>query len=331
MNRITRLAFAAAAFAALAACGQDEAADETAAAEPAETVEPAAVEEADAAPAALERLQAPISGCDRACLTGLMDDYLAALEAGDPSALPLAPGARMTEDQVDIAPGEGIWASDVAPAGYRFDIIDVRAKVAASLVKLMENGQPVLMAVRLITDEGEIQGVESMVVRNAEEGMIYRIDAIDTLSDAMAYTPTDAERNTRAEMVDAATRYPKGLQIGSFVESDVPFSDDAYRFENGQLMAGPGCTFFQGCEHIKEQTIPTLPDLTYRVAAVDEEQGVVLIRMDFGPGSVFASPDRPEGQSLSVFEAFKVYGGQVHAVEAFMEMKPADQPLGWNY
>jgi hypothetical protein len=31
-----------------------------------------------------------------------------------------------------------------------------------------------------------------------------------------------------------------------------------------------------------------------------------------------------------VFEAFKVYGGQIHAVEAFMKTKPAEQPLGWD-
>ncbi len=33
-------------------------------------------------------------------------------------------------------------------------------------------------------------------------------------------------------------------------------------------------------------------------AAVDEKQSVVLIRMDFGPGSVFPAPGRPKGQSL---------------------------------
>jgi hypothetical protein len=114
------------------------------------------------------------------------------------------------------------------------------------------------------------------------------------------------------------------------VSVDAPFAADAYRFENGRLMAGPGCTFFPGCDHIKTQRLPTLSKLVYRVAAVDEEQGVVLIRMDFGPGSVFEAPDRPKGQSLSVFEAFKVYGGEIHAVEAFMKTKPAEQPLGWD-
>ena len=65
-------------------------------------------------------------------------------------------------------------------------------------------------------------------------------------------------------------------------------------------------------------------------ATKGEGAGIHALRMDFGPGSVFERPGGPKGQSLSVFEAFKVYGGKIHAVEAFMKVKPADQPLGWE-
>jgi len=46
------------------------------------------------------------------------------------------------------------------------------------------------------------------------------------------------------------------LKIGSFVKVDAPSASDAYRFENGQLMAGPECKFIAGCENMKEQRIP---------------------------------------------------------------------------
>jgi len=36
--------------------------------------------------------------CDRACLEGFVDQYLAALVASDPSKLPLARNARYTEN-----------------------------------------------------------------------------------------------------------------------------------------------------------------------------------------------------------------------------------------
>jgi len=273
----------------------------------------------------------PHGGCGRGCLTTLMTDYLRALQTGNASALKVAAPVHFTEDQSDRVFGkEGIWASRVELTGYRFDIIDVRAGTAAALVKVKIGGTPALLALRLLTLDGRIAGVESLLVHSRDEGMIFKIDAIDKVSAAMTYTPSAQQRNSREEITAAASHYPRGLQAGSFMKVDAPFAEDAYRFENGQLMAGPGCTFFKGCEHIKSQQIPTLAKLVYRIAAVDEEQGVVLIRMDFGPGSVFEAPNRPKGQSLSVFEAFKVYGGQIHAVEAFMKVKPADQPLGWN-
>jgi hypothetical protein len=33
---------------------------------------------------------------------------------------------------------------------------------------------------------------------------------------------------------------------------------------------------------------------------------------------------------LVTFEAFKVYGGQVHAAEAIFEAQPAEGPFGWE-
>jgi hypothetical protein len=103
----------------------------------------------------------------------------------------------------------------------------------------------------------------------------------------MLYKPEPAQLNSREEMIRIASLYPEGLKTGSFVMVDVPFTETAYRLENGQLMAGPGCTFFPGCDGIKNQRIPTLVGITYKVGAVDEEYGVVLLRMDFGPGATF--------------------------------------------
>jgi hypothetical protein len=49
--------------------------------------------------------------------------------------------------------------------------------------------------------------------------------------------------------------------------------------------------------------------------------------MDFGPGSL---PGPPPPRSLVTFEAFKIYCGQVHAVEAMFEGMPANTPSGWR-
>ena len=48
--------------------------------------------------------------------------------------------------------------------------------------------------------------------------------------------------------------------------------------------------------------------------AVDEEMGVVAIRMNFGPGSTFQG-----GSELDVFHSFKIYDGVMRAADSFFE------------
>ena len=136
-----------------------------------------------------------------------------------------------------------------------------------------------------------------------------------------------AQRASRAEAIRLAEFYPAGLEIGSFVTVNAPFAKDAYRFENGRLMAGKGCVFRPpSCEDIKGQEVTKHPGLTYRVIAVDEELGITLLRMNFGP----AAGRYGEGHGLMVWEAFKVYGGEIHGVEAFMKVMPVAEPSGWD-
>lgn len=264
--------------------------------------------------------------CDRACLKGTIDQYLDALVKHDPSLLPLAPSARYTEDHKDAVLGAGTWQSIEKLGDFRQDLLDPQSSNAGVHVLAYENGMPVLIAARLKVEGGQVTEIESTVVRNREEGMIFNTDAIKAASAAMNLTPTAAQRNTREEMIELALRYPEGLRVGSFVTSNAQFSASAYRFENGQLMAGPGCTFLQGCDKIREQRLPTLAGIKAQVAAVDEEQAIVWLRMNFGPGSLM----RGEGE-LSVWEMFKIYDGKIQAVEAFMEEVPKDTPFGWEY
>jgi hypothetical protein len=221
--------------------------------------------------------------------------------------------------------GEGLWQTASKLRTFRQDILDVKQNTAASLVVIEEGSTPALFSLRLKIANRKITEVETMVVRTQAEGMIFQIDAVQTPSKAMNLELTPAQRNTREEAIGIATKYPAGLKIGSFVTADTQFASDTYRFENGRLMAGPGCTFFKGCDNIKTQRIPTLSGIKYREPIVDEEQGIVLLRMNFGPGSV-RGPD----PVLVPWEIFKVYGGQIHAVEAFMKVFPASMGTGWE-
>lgn len=258
-----------------------------------------------------------------------MTRYLDALVAKSHASLPLAPDVRFTEDGRELQVGEGLWKTISGRRPYRVDFVDAREGVAAVHAVLEENGSPVLVAARLKVEERRITEIETMVVRNAAEGVLWAPENLNSPTEKMRYRPQASERMPREEMVEIARRYPAGLRAGSFVTADVPFAPDAYRFENGVRMAGPGCTFQPpGCENMRTQRIPTLPDVKERLVAVDEEMGTVLFYLDFGRGSLPGA--KFEGQSLVTFEAFKVYGGQVHAAEAIFEAAPLALGSGWD-
>jgi hypothetical protein len=264
------------------------------------------------------------ASCDRDCLRGWITRYLDAMVAHNPAALPLAPNARFTEDTKDLKLGEGLWKGASKLRGYRQDILDVRQSVAASQVIVEEAGMPVMLMLRLKIADGKLSEIETMAVRSRAEGAIFNPENLITARPAMSAEPPPGQLASRDEAIRLAMFYPAGLKIGDFVKVDAPFAADAYRLENGAIMAGVGCAR-AGCEDIKAQKIMEHPGLTTRVVAVDEELGITLLRINFGETNSYGA-----GNALFVWEAFKVFGGQIHAVEAFMEIMPAAAGSGWD-
>jgi hypothetical protein len=266
------------------------------------------------------------SNCDRKCLQGIVTQYLDAMVAHKPDSLPTAPNVRFTEDTQVLKLGEGLWKNASKIRAYRQDFLDVRQGVAVSHVIAEEAGMPVMLALRLKVENNKITEVETLVTRNREQGAIFNLDGLQTPRPEMGMELTPAMRTPRQELIRIAEFYPRGLKPGgTFAVVDAPFAPDAYRLENGQYMAGPGAR--AGSENIKTQSIIAHPDITYAVWAVDEELGVVVLHMDFGnTGDRYGA-----GNALVVSEAFKVYGGQIHAVEAFMRVLKAGLPTGFPY
>ena len=264
--------------------------------------------------------------CDRECLRGFITQYLDAMISHNPKAVPTAAAARFTEDTKTLSLGEGLWkgASKVRP--YRQDFLDVREGVAASHVVVEENGTPVMLALRLKIESKKITEIETMVTRSRAEGAIFDIEKLTTPHAAMNVVPDASQQMPRSELIRIAEFYPAGLKVGgNFDAVQAPFAPEAYRIENGTNTAGPGAR--AGSENIRTQRVMAHPDVTYRLAAVDEEMGLVLFRLDFGNTNSYGP-----GNALTTFEAFKIYGGQIHAVEAFIDIMPENTPSGWpNY
>jgi hypothetical protein len=275
--------------------------------------------------AATTTTTATAAGCDRECLRGFVTQYIDAMAAQNPGALPVTANVRFTENNEEIKLGEGLWQNFTRLTDYRRDILDVRDGVAVSFMVLEGDPTPVLYVIRLKIDNNRVSEIETMTVRNREEGMLYYPDNLRTPRPLMLSEVPVNQRVSREEAIRIALTYPEGLRVGSFVTVDSPMADDAYRYENGQLMAGPGCTFFPNCEIMKTQMIPTLPEVTDRIIAVDEELGIVAMRMNFGRGSLF------DGNGvLDVWHSFKIYDGLIHAAEAYCKAVPEGQTSGWD-
>lgn len=260
--------------------------------------------------------------CDRACLRGFISQYLDAMLTHHPETLPLSDKVRFTEDAVQMQLGEGLWKHASKIRDYRQDILDVPQGVAASHVVVEEGGMPALLVVRLKIAGKKITEVETQVTRTQKEGALFAIESLQRTGPAMSAVPERSQLMPRDEAIKVAMFYPAGLKIGSFAKVDAPFAPDAYRIENGVRTAGAGCAR-AGCENLKTQTIMEHPGITTRVIAVDEDLGIVLRRMNFGQTRAYG-----EGNALIVWEAFKVYGGQIHGVEAFMKIMPASVGSG---
>ena len=267
--------------------------------------------------------------CDRECLRGTMTAFLHALVEQDPSGLPIADTVRVTEDAVEKPLAEvGLLSTVTGLRGYRQDIIDERAGMAGAHVIVEESEAPVLLVVRLEVEDGGITEIETVATRSAAEGLIFNIEGLSAPSREMSYAPRPEQLDSREDAIEAALHYPEGLNAAeTFAAVNAPFAPDAYRYENGQMMAGPDCTFAPGCEDIATQSLAIferLGDVSTRMIGVDERLGIVWLRMAWGV--------REEGgDQLTVWEAFKVYDGQIHAVEAFMRILPVElRSGGWE-
>ena len=268
------------------------------------------------------------AACDRECLRGKITEVLYALVDHDVGKLAVAPDLRVTEDGVEKPLAKvGLAHSVTKLRGYRQDVLDARAGQAVAGVMVEELGAPVMLVVRVKVDgEQRLSELELVATRGRADGLLFNVDALSGApSLAMNIVPRPDQLATREKAIEIAMYYPRGLSNAkTFNAIGTPFAKDAYRLENGNLMAGPGCTFAPGCSDIGAQSLAIFERLgrvTVRDIVVDERTGIVIMRLSWnvsGPGS----------DKLTAWEMFKVYDGQIHMVQAFIRIFPPALDLG---
>ena len=280
--------------------------------------------------------------CDRACLENLIDQYLKAVVAHDPSKLPLSEDVKYSENYQMLKVGDGFWKTAEGTGNYRHIFADPEFGQVAMMGTMREAGTLLLMSVRLRVELGRITEIESVYFKPGGGGP-NNIDAMDKykLEDLWLKSIPLAQRLPRQQMIAIADGYFTGLQkndgrgIGG--TGTYPFTTDCHRIENGSPTTNvprppnepPGTLnlFAMDCLSQFKMGLYYVVQSIHgrRYPLVDAERGVVWSHVVFDQGTVnsgvlsdgtkhsYRGFNRPS--SILVTEAFLTENGKIRRVE----------------
>ncbi len=303
---------------------------------------------------------APIH-CPRACMIGLMDQYLNALVAHDPSGLPLSKGVRFTENTEELKIGEGLWiGASEAPTTFKVYAVDPATSQVVFYGVMKQRGRPIQIVIRLKVINGRITEIEHIINTNLRDSVMANLQAPrPALVDDV---PPD-QRTSREDMINAADDYFEAIEAGD--GSRAPFASDCDRRENGakttnnhppvpwpvplgspEADRGMALIGSMGCAAQLDTGVMAFITRLWprRIDVIDEQKGLVITFVMFnhrgGTGSlpikgvpgVTSLPLGGGSSTMQMAEIFKIRGGQIHEVEAIGFALPYGARSGWeNY
>lgn len=309
------------------------------------------------APAARAAAAPEPQHCNRACLDHLVDRYLAALVAHDPSRVPIAPDAKFVENTKPMMPGEGLWkTASAVPTTFKIYVPDPVAQQVGFLGVMQQDGKPIEFGLRLKLVNGRITEMEHLIAGNLREASLKNLRRPRA---AFLTTVPKSERTPRAEMLKIAASYYEALVTGN--GKAAPFASDCVRRENGMQttsnkrpavtpISGSGAAASSmaklgslGCEaQIDTHTFDYIKRIEpRRVWIADPVRGLVFGLSQFrqpmtekyvkivGVPGIERVPMNFKPFDLPAAHVFKIYDGKIHQIEAMGFMMPYDSPTGW--
>ena len=265
--------------------------------------------------------------CERGCLEGFVNDYLAAMVAHDPKRLPVTPNVKFTEDDVALKLGDALWGTASGLGKYKLYFADPEAGQVGFFGTIQENGTGAALALRLKIENRKISEVETVVVRSARTAML--MDNAGSPDPILLETVPAADRKPRAELIATTNQYFEAIEQGN--GKVAPFDQECNRFENGMKTSGTvGCS-----DQLDTQVFNYIRKIyPRRYLVVDRERGLVFGFFMFNhPGNILwvnvpgegkhdmpASAKRPF--SVDVAEGFAIRNGKIRKVEALMTALP---------
>jgi hypothetical protein len=285
--------------------------------------------------------------CDRACLEGIADQYLAAMVAHDASKAPFARNFIFTENTIKLPPTEGLWFTASGLGDFKFYICDLQQGQVAWTGLAKEHDKPVLLSVRLKVVNRQITEAESIVVRDVNEKNLGNLkNPLPGFTEALA----PSERMSRREMLQMPDIYFEALD--KLNDSAIPWDPDAYRIENGMVTCGtipnaapppPGFPASRSCKTSDGKIPPVLKTihnvLPRRTPVIDEERGLTWGLYCFNHRGIdkITMPDgstQPSyaatPSSMPFADMFKTKNGKLRGIFAIGTMLPYGIGDGWS-
>jgi hypothetical protein len=291
--------------------------------------------------------------CDRACLEGTLNQYLAAMVAHNASKAPFAKVFKFTEDAVKLPSTEGLWFTSTGLGDYKFYVSDPQAGQVGFVGVVKEHDKPVILSLRLKVVDRQIAEAESIVSRTVNEKDLVNLKTPLT---AMAEAVPPAARASRQELLRISNLYFDAIEKtnGAMVQWD----PECYRLENAMITASPhppkipavpaadtnagrgpvpgGSTCSDGLSSGMLKTIYNIRPR--RTPVVDEERGITwgvynfnhrgVLKVQMKDGTMQNSY-APTPETIVIAEIFKIKNGKIRDIVANGTRVPYGLGDGW--
>lgn len=294
---------------------------------------------------------AAAESCDYSCLTGMMDRYLKAVIAHDPSQIPVAPTVKFTENTIPLKLGDALWGTMSGMGTYKLYFADPQNGQAGFEGTIRENGTPALIFIRLKVADNKITEIETIVHRTAQDAEAF--EKLGQPNPLWTQPLRAAQKTPRAEMVKDAKLYFQGILHSS--GDMVPFDPkcnrilDGYQDTNNPTAKGwfDKDSFRPDAMGIRENMnthiwtyIKSIDPQRYPI--VDEKMGIVFGVLMFnhpgniksanvpGVGEVPMPPVTRRPSTVEMDEFFKIESGKIMQIEGVSLALPYGAPSGWD-
>jgi hypothetical protein len=265
--------------------------------------------------------------------------------------VPLADGVRIVENLQQIKPSEGLWVTaSGGPAGFAIHVPDPRRQTVGFIGMMEQGGAPILLSLRLATEDGQIVEAEHLFASGLAEANLPNLQV--PRPGLLAEIPPGRRLQEEDLSAIGATYYDALVGNDS---SLAPFAADCERHENGLVTASPsrgapppGSSFPAvpgACAaQIDSKAFTYIADIdNRRVFAADPVTGLAMglsmfrHPMDNVPYEIILA-DGTTTMHAPAFAPFDLPAAhifkigpdrQIHEIEAMGFVAPYGSPTGW--